>query len=161
MCVYSFPFLDEINEPNIDDAVYRFNNYESTVEALDINDTEGLRNVIREIPLDNYRASSLNTTLLESAKANGETIKESTLCEDELIGLIQRLRRDDTGTGKTNLRYMSEFNPKRSEKLKDFQQILLKEKEREEKEYYGEDDEWMPYTEVSSNRFMNELDCLS
>lgn len=159
--MYNFPFLVDINVPNVDDAVYRFNNYESKAEALDINDTEGLRNVIREIPLDNYRASSVNTTLLESAKANGETIKESTLCEDELIGLIQRLRRDDTGTGKTNLRYMSEFNPKRSEKLKDFQQILLKEKEREEKEYYGEENDWMPYTEVSSNSFMSDIDSLS
>jgi hypothetical protein len=160
MCESNFPLMAQL-DGFYNDVVMQFENYESKVDALDINDTEGLRSVIREIPLDDYRPSLGNKMLLESAKANGETIKESTLNEDELIGLIQRLRRDDTGTGKTNLRYMSEFKPNRNKNLKDFQQILLEEKEEEEKEYYSkknEYDECNSYYASSSNSFLNEID---
>lgn len=132
-------------------------------EALPIDDREGMREVLREIDLRNYKPLYSK----EDFEMSGKAWKESTLNEDELISLIQKLRKDDSGTGKSNIEYMSNY------KVKDktpyfnmntsFREQLMAEKEEEEKEYYSnknEYDECNSYYASSSNRFLNEIDKL-
>lgn len=138
-----------------------FENYESKTEALPIDDLNGMREVLREIPLDNYKPSQGNKTLLEATQCD---VKDALLTEDEMLALIQKLRRDDSGSGKSNIEYMSTYQKPskvRTEKLDSFRASLMAEKEEEEKEYYSnknEYDECNSYYASSSNRFLNEID---
>jgi hypothetical protein len=138
-----------------------FESYESKVEALPIDDVDGMRSVLREIPLDDYKPSQGNKTLLEATQCD---VKDSLLTEDEMLALIQRLRRDDSGSGKSNIEYMSTYQKPskvRTERLDAFRASLMEEKEAEEKEYYSnknEYDECNSYYASSSNRFLNEID---
>lgn len=138
-----------------------YENYES-VEPLDITDREGMREVIREIDLWNFKPSQINKTLLETTQCE---VKDALLTEDELITLIQKLRKDDSGTGKSNIEYMSNYVKPQSLQVKSnldsFRASLMAEKEEEEKEYYSnknEYDECNSYYVSSSNRFLNEID---
>lgn len=137
-----------------------FENYESKTEALPIDDVDGMREVLREIPLDNYKPSQSNKTLLEATQCE---VKDALLTEDEMLALIQRLRRDDSGSGKSNIEYMSTYQKPskvRTESMDAFRASLMAEKEEEEKEYYGSQREYNECDEYykSPNRFMNEID---
>lgn len=160
-----FPFMyTTVYEPLTGEVhLTEFENYESNAEALPIDDREGMREVLREIDLRNYKPLYSK----EDFEMSGKAWKESTLNEDELISLIQKLRKDDSGTGKSNIEYMSNY------KVKDktpyfnmntsFREQLMAEKEEEEKEYYSnknEYDECNSYYASSSNRFLNEIDKL-
>lgn len=138
-----------------------YENYES-VEPLDITDREGMREVLREIDLRDFKPSQINKTLLETTQCD---VKDALLTEDELITLIQKLRKDDSGTGKSNIEYMSNYVKPQSLQVKSnldsFRASLMAEKEEEEKEYYSnknEYDECNSYYASSSNRFLNEID---
>ena len=139
-----------------------FENYESNVEALPIDDREGMREVLREIDLSDFKPSQGNKTLLETTQCD---VKDALLTEDEMLTLIQKLRRDDSGTGKSNIEYMSNYVKPQSSQVKSnldlFRASLMAEKEEEEKEYYSnknEYDECNSYYASSSNRFLNEID---
>ena len=142
-----------------------YENYESNVEVLPIDDREGMREVLREIDLSNFKPSQSNKTLLESTQCD---VKDALLTEDEMLTLIQKLRRDDSGTGKSNIEYMSNYVKPQSLQVKSnldsFRASLMAEKEEEEKEYYSnknEYDERNSYYASSSNRFMSDIDNLS
>lgn len=140
-----------------------FESYESRIEALPIDDREGMREVLREIDLSHFKPSQSNKTLLEATQCD---IKDSLLNEDEMLVLIQRLRRDDSGTGKSNIEYMSTYQKPskvRTERMDTFRASLMAEKEEEEKEYYGSQREYNECDEYykSPNRFMNDIDELS
>ena len=137
-----------------------FESYESKIEALPIDDVDGMREVLREIPLDNYKPSQGNKTLLETTQCE---VKDALLTEDEMLALIQRLRRDDSGSGKSNIEYMSTYQKPsnvRTESMDAFRASLMAEKEEEEKEYYGSQREYNECDEhyKSPNRFMNDID---
>ena len=139
-----------------------FEKYESNVEALPIDDREGMREVLREIDLSNFKPSQSNKTLLEATQCD---VKDALLTEDEMLTLIQKLRRDDSGTGKSNIEYMSNYVKPQSLQVKSnldsFRASLMAEKEEEEKEYYSDKNEYddcNSYYASSSNRFLNEID---
>ena len=138
-----------------------FDNYESKTKALPIDDVDGMREVLREIDLNDFKPSQGNKTLLEATQCD---VKDSLLTEDEMLALIQRLRRDDSGSGKSNIEYMSTYQKPskvRTESMDAFRASLMAEKEEEEKEYYSnknEYDECNSYYVSSSNRFLNEID---
>ena len=140
-----------------------FESYESKIEALPIDDREGMREVLREIDLRGFKPSQSNKTLLETTQCD---VKDALLTEDEMLALIQRLRRDDSGSGKSNIEYMSTYQKPskvRTESMDAFRASLMAEKEEEEKEYYSnnnEYDECNSYYVSSSNRFLNEIDKL-
>ena len=114
-----------------------FESYESKIEALPIDDREGMREVLREIDLSHFKPSQINKTLLETTQCE---VKDALLTEDKMLTLIQKLRKDDSGTGKSNINYISDY------KVKDktpyfnmntsFREQLMEEKLKEEKEYY-------------------------
>lgn len=150
-----FPYMyTTVHEPLTGEIhLTEFNNYESNVDVVPIDDREGMRKILREIDLDNFTHNS--------------EVKDSTLTEDELITLIQKLRRDDSGTGKSNIEYMSNYVKSQSReyqvKLDSFRASLMTEKKEEEEEYYSnknEYDEYNSYYAPSSNRFLNEIDVL-
>ena len=162
MCVYNFPFQHEVyRSSEMNEMLKNFDNYETNVEKIDINDDKAVRSILREIDLSNFKPLYSK----EHFEKSGQAWKESTLNEDELISLIQKLRRDDSGTGKSNIEYMSNYiKPQNSQvksKLDSFRASLMAEKEEEEKEYYSnknEYDECNSYYASSSNRFLNEID---
>ena len=140
-----------------------YENYES-VEPLDITDREGMREVIREIDLRGFKPSQINKTLLETTQCE---VKDALLTEDELITLIQKLRKDDSGTGKSNIEYICDYKVKDEihyfDMNKSFREQLRDEKEEEENEYYSNKNEYDDYNSCyasSSNRFLNEIDKL-
>ncbi len=158
-----FPYMyTSVYEPLTGEVhLTEFENYESNAEALPIDDREGMREVLREIDLRNFKPLYNK----EDFEMSGQAWKESTLNEDELISLIQKLRKDDSGTGKSNIEYMSNYvKPQNSQvksKIDSFRASLMAEKEEEEKEYYSnknEYDECNSYYVSSSNRFLNEID---
>ena len=159
MCVYNFPFQHEVyRSSEMNEMLKNFDNYETNVEKIDINDDKAVRSILREIDLSNFKPLYSK----EHFEKSGQAWKESTLNEDELISLIQKLRRDDSGTGKSNIEYMSNYiKPQNSQvksKLDSFRASLMAEKEEEEKEYYSnknEYDECNSYYASSSNRFLN------
>lgn len=161
--ILSFPFAytPEFNSNEYFQDIAMFENYESRTKALPIDDLDGMREVIREIDLDNFKPSQSNKTLLEATQCD---VKDALLTEDEMLTLIQKLRRDDSGSGKSNIEYMSTYQKPskvRTEKLDSFRASLMAEKEEEEKEYYSnknEYDECNSYYASSSNRFLNEID---
>lgn len=160
--ILSFPFtyIPEFNSNEYFQDIAMFENYESRTEALPIDDVDGMREVLREIPFDNYKPSQGNKTLLETTQCE---VKDALLTEDEMLALIQKLRRDDSGSGKSNIEYMSTYQKPskvRTEKLDSFRASLMAEKEEEEKEYYGSQREYNECDEYykSPNRFMNEID---
>lgn len=160
-----FPFMyTSVYEPLTGEVhLTEFENYESNAEALPIDDREGMREVLREIPLYDYKPSQGNKTLLEATQCD---VKDSLLTEDEMLALIQRLRRDDSGSGKSNIEYMSTYQKPskvKTEKMDAFRASLMAEKEEEEKEYYGSQREYNECDEYykSPNRFMNDIDELS
>lgn len=140
-----------------------FESYESKIEALPIDDREGMREVLREIDLSHFKPSQINKTLLETTQCE---VKDALLTEDEMLTLIQKLRKDDSGTGKSNIEYMSTYQKPskvRTERMDAFRASLMAEKEEEEKEYYGSQREYNKCDEYykSPNRFMNDIDELS
>ena len=161
--ILSFPFAytPEFNSNEYFQDIAMFENYESKAEALPVDDVDGMREVLREIDLRGFKPSQINKTLLETTQCEA---KDALLTEDEMIALIQRLRRDDSGSGKSNIEYMSTYQKPskvRTERLDAFRASLMAEKEEEEKEYYSnknEYDECNSYYASSSNRFLNEID---
>ena len=166
MCVYNFPFQHEVyRSSEINEMLNNFDNYETNVEKIDINDDEAVRSILREIPLDDYQPSKNNSALLESAKRNGETVKQSAVTEDEMIKLIQRLHSKDNSKGVSNLEYMANYKPQSDSvksKLNAYHALLMADKEKEEKEFYEkikkQSDENSYYSTCSKNRFLNEID---
>ena len=143
---------------NISQDLAMFENYESNTKALPIDDREGMREVLREINLDDYKASGINKQLLEITE---DKIKDSSLTEDELLTLIQKLRVDGNGTGKSNIEYMSTYNKPSNSKLDKFRASLMAEKEKEEREYYSDVNEYEDYKNYyfpNGNRFLDEID---
>ena len=161
--ILSFPFAytPELNSNKYFQDIAMFENYESKTEALPVDDVDGMREVLREIDLWGFKPSQINKTLLETTQCE---VKDALLTEDEMIELIQRLIRDDSGSGKSNIEYMSTYQKPskvRTERLDAFRASLMVEKEEEEKEYYSnknEYDECNSYYASSSNRFLNEID---
>ena len=161
--ILSFPFAytPEFNSNEYFQDIAMFENYESRTKVLPIDDLDGMREVIREIDLDNFKPSQSNKTLLEATQCD---VKDALLTEDKMLALIQKLRRDGSGSGKSNIEYMSTYQKPskvRTEKLDSFRASLMAEKEEEEKEYYSnknEYDECNSYYASSSNRFLNEID---
>ena len=165
MTMMKFPYMyTTVYEPLTGEIhLTEFNNYESNVDVVPIDDREGMRTILREMDLDNFKPSEVIEMFLNFRHKS--EVKDSTLTEDELITLIQKLRRDDSGTGKSNIEYMSNYvKPQSREyqaKLDSFRASLMVEKEEEEKEYYSnknEYDEYNSYYASSSNRFLNEID---
>lgn len=161
----SFPFAytPECDPNNLYQDIAMFENYESKTEALPIDDIDSMRSVLREIPLDDYKPSQGNKTLLEATQCD---VKDSLLTEDEMLALIQRLRRDDSGTGKSNIEYMSIYQKPsniRNDRMNAFRASLMAEKEEEEKEYYSSKSEYNESNEYykNHNRFMTNIDELS
>lgn len=162
--ILSFPFAytPEFNSNEYFQDIAMFENYESRTEALPIDDLDGMREVIREIDLDNFKPSGLNEMFLNFSPKS--EVKDALLTEDEMLALIQKLRRDDSGSGKSNIEYMSTYQKPskvRTEKLDSFRASLMEEKEEEEKKYYSnknEYDECNSYYASSSNIFLNEID---
>lgn len=159
-----FPYMytPTYNPSNISQDLAMFENYESNTKALPIDDREGMREVLREIDLSDFKPSQSNKTLLETTQCD---VKDALLTEDEMLTLIQKLRKDDSGTGKSNIEYMSNYVKPQSVQVKSnldsFRASLMAEKEEEEKEYYSnknEYDECNSYYASSSNRFLNEID---
>lgn len=160
---FPFAYTPEFDSNNLYQNIAMFENYESKTDALPIDDVDGMRGILREIPLDDYKPSQGNKALLETTQSD---IKDSLLTEDEMLALIQRLRRDDSGTGKSNIEYMSTYQKPSKvgiERLDTFRASLMAEKEEEEKEYYGSQREYNECNEYykSPNRFMNDIDKLS
>lgn len=154
-----FPYMyTTVYEPLTGEVhLTEFENYESNVEVLPIDDREGMREVLREIDLNNFKPLQSNKTLLEATQCD---VKDALLTEDEMLTLIQKLRRDDSSTGKSNIEYMSNYaKPQRLQvksNLDSFRASLIA-----EKEYYSnknEYDECNSYYASSSNRFLNEID---
>lgn len=132
MCVYNFPFQHEVyRSSKIDEMLNNFDNYETNVEKIDINDDEAVRSILREIPLDDYQPSKNNSALLESVKRNGETVKQSAVTEDEMIKLIQRLHSKDNSKGVSNLEYMANYKPQSTKGqaiIKNYEKYYVKKK---------------------------------
>lgn len=143
MCVYNFPFQHEVyRSSEMNEILNNFDNYETNVEKIDINDDEAVRSILREIPLDDYQPSKTNSALLESAKRNGETVKQSAVTEDEMVKLIQRLHSKNNSKGVSNLEYMANYKPQ-SDKgraiIKNYEKILREEKIEMDEEYLKEE----------------------
>lgn len=119
--------------------------------AIDINDREGLRSVLREINFDDYKTSSGMSTLIEEDRKKGTAYREGMVTEDELIEVLRYLRAPSGRGGRSNLEYLSEY--KKEEKTPTqfnapycnnnykfplgVQTALMEDKKREEEEYYG------------------------
>lgn len=115
--------------------------------AIDINDREGLKNVLGEINLDDYKPSKgLKSLFEEDCKKNGTSYREGMVTEDELIEVLRYLRAPSGRGGRSNLEYLSEYKKERDPKyaygtqyhmpcgVKD---ALMEEKKKEERDYYG------------------------
>ena len=111
-------------------------------QAIDRFDREGLRNVIREINLDDYKQSNRMTDLIEEDRKRGTSYKDAMLTEDELINVIQYLRSPSGRGDKTRLDYMVGHERDRSGGIYSFPNafgdVLMEEKKKEEMEYARE-----------------------
>lgn len=121
--------------------------------VIDINDREGLKNVLREINLDDYKPSEgLKSLIEEDRKKNGTSYREGMVTEDELIEVFRYLREPSGRGGKTNLEYLSEYKKEREPMYGygnrgfdnhrysfplETRNALMEEKMKEEKNYYG------------------------
>lgn len=150
MCVYNFPFQHEVyRSSEMNEMLKNFDNYETNVEKIDINDDEAVRSILREIPLDDYQPSKNNSALLESAKRNGEAVKQSAVTEDEMIKLIQKLHSKNNSKGVSNIEYMANYKPqstKGQDIIKNYEKMLREEKVKMDEEYLKEE----------KNRFFSE-----
>jgi hypothetical protein len=114
--------------------------------AIDINDREGLRKVLREINFDDYKTSEGMKSLIEEDRKNGTSYREGMISEDQLIEVFRYLRTPSGRGNKSNLEYLSEYKKEKDPKyaygtqyhmpcgVKD---ALMEEKKKEEREYYG------------------------
>ena len=151
--------------------------------AIDINDREGLKNVLREINLDDYKTSEGMKSLIEEDRKNGTSYREGMVSEDELIEVFRYLRTPSGRGGKTNLEYLSEYkkekdpmygygnrgfdNHRYSSPL-EMRNALMEEKKREENEYYGVRQTNTPNSPTNKPsldeikaRYMAEMDALT
>lgn len=154
---FPFAYTPEFNSNEYFQDIAMFENYESKTEALPVDDIESMRSVLREIPLDDFKPSQGNKTLLEATQCS---VKDSLLTEDEMLALIQRLRRDDSGSGKSNIEYICDYKVKDKSPYfnmnKSFREQLMEEKLREEKEFHESIKE--DNLNVKNNRFLSEID---
>ena len=119
--------------------------------AIDINDREGLRSVLREINLDDYKTSSGMGTLIEEDRKKGTAYREGMVTEDELIEVLRYSRAPSGRGGRTNLEYLSEYKKEEKNPMQynnshhsrmynfplETRNVLMEEKRKEEEEYYG------------------------
>ena len=146
--------------------------------VIDINDREGLKNVLREINLDDYKPSEgLKSLIEEDRKKNGTSYREGMVTEDELIEVFRYLRTPSGRGNKSNLEYLSEYKKEKDPKyaygiqyhmpcgVKD---ALMEEKKREENEYYGVRQTTTPNSPTNKPsldeikaRYMAEMDALT
>ena len=114
--------------------------------AIDINDREGLKKVLREINFDDYKTSEGMKSLIEEDRKNGTSYREGMISEDQLIEVFRYLRTPSGRGNKSNLEYLSEYKKEKDPKyaygikyhmpcgVKD---ALMEEKKKEERDYYG------------------------
>ena len=145
--------------------------------AIDINDREGLKKVLREINLDDYKTSEGMSSLIEEDRKNGTSYREGMITEDELIEVFRYLRTPSGRGGKTNLEYLSEYKKERGPKyaygtqyhmpcgVKD---VLMEEKKKEEIDYYGVRQMNIPNSSVNKpsldeikSRYIAEMNALT
>lgn len=120
--------------------------------AIDINDREGLRRVLNEINLDDYKTSEGMSALIEEDRKKGTSYRDGMLTEDQLIEVFRYLRTPSGRGGKTNLEYLSEYKKEREpmygygnrgwDKQRysfplETRSALMEEKMNEERSYYG------------------------
>lgn len=129
-------------------------------QAIDRFDREGLRNVIREINLDDYKQSNRMADLIEEDRKQGTSYKDAMLTEDELINVIQYLRSPSGRGDKTRLDYMVGHERDRSGGIYSFPNafgdVLMEEKKKEEMEYAREMGRECPIVNDGKNVFMKE-----
>lgn len=129
-------------------------------QAIDRFDREGLRNVIREINLDDYKQSNRMRDLIEEDRKQGTSYKDAMLTEDELINVIQYLRSPSGRGDKTRLDYMVGHKKDRSGGRygfpNEFGDVLMEEKKKEEMEYAREMGRGCPIVNDGKNVFMEE-----
>lgn len=147
-------------------------------QAIDINDREGLRNVIREINLDDYKTSKGMSTLIEEDRNKGTSYREGMVTEDELIEVLRYLRAPSGRGSKTRLEYMAEHNRDRSVYNPNMgngfgnpvRDALMEDRKKEEMEYaremggrnmFVEERANKPSLEDIKARYMREMDALT
>jgi hypothetical protein len=84
--------------------------------AIDINDREGLRKVLREINFDDYKTSEGMKSLIEEDRKNGTSYREGMISEDQLIEVFRYLRTPSGRGNKSNLEYLSEYKKEKDPK---------------------------------------------
>ena len=145
--------------------------------AIDINDREGLRKVLREINLDDYKTSEGMSSLIEEDRKKGTSYREGMITEDELIEVFRYLRTPSGKGGKTNMEYLSEYKKERTNPFLDdsrwqnygtsdtIRRALVEEKMRAEKEYANNTMQQSvirkPSLDEIKARYMREMDALT
>ena len=163
MCVYSFPSLVETKEDDIvAEARKIFDTYADDVQVDPFTGEVSIRNAVRLSEDSPYKDAMLN--------------------EDEFVelekrfGLFSHLRSDDSGTGKDNINYISEYKVKDKDKDRYFdmnrslRDYFMEERKNEEEEYWKMNDE-LSQEELDKlmdcgnnerhNRFLDDIDSLS
>lgn len=112
--------------------------------AVDRYDREGLRKVLREINLDDYKTSDGMKSAIDEGKKKGTPYKNGMVTEDELIDVIQYLRAPSGASGKSRMDYMCEHQKGTYELNKGGRQMAgslneawMEEKRKAEQEEYG------------------------
>lgn len=163
MCVYSYP---------------------ETMENKEMNDMDAIRALVDTYAEDvEIIPDTGEINIRKAARINEEVPKgyeDAMLSEDDFVklesmfGFVNHLRNDDSGTGKDNINYISEYKVKDKSRYFDMNRSLrdyfMEERENEEKEYWEMNDE-LSQEELDKlmdcgsnerhNRFLDDIDSLS
>lgn len=147
MAVYNFPMFSKVKENDIiAEARNIFDTYADDVQVEPLTGEVSIRNAVR---------------LSEDSPYKDAMLSEDDFVElERRLGLFSHLRNDDSGTGKSNIDYISEYKVKDGFSYFDmntsFREQLREEKLREEKEFHESIKE--ENLNVKNNRFLNEID---